>query len=388
MADEVRNGYGYVSEGRVVKKRRPAGSRCLTRPDLLQEAQAIPPGDGTSLDERQIMLLVRLEPSERHSNSPFSLHQKFGWLTWVIGRASSVYNSRGEFYAKYKRFTTVSKHLIDELGIPRECVPRSLSERAWNGNQARLLLEEQEKARRPSTVAQFIPENQFQPESATGGMAFDGAGGYEAQGGRLATTKAGFATYDEPQTTKHESNNEDTLDLDSSFAQPGITIDPAILHSASAQLTPDIPIISIEEPQNKHLATAHHTLKPTKNNSLPPPKTIFVATCAALNDTNAMSSINPEFTQGPLIGTFEFFPTNINLAKVSRYFESQFGLDNPPSGARRLWIKKFVLREDEDGGRTRSYDVTENNWETEILKKILEGDRKRVYLEFGIGFVD
>jgi hypothetical protein len=339
-------------------------------------------------EPRRAPNLVRLEPSERHSNSPFSLHQKFGWLTWVIGRASSVYNSRGEFYAKYKRFTTVSKHLIDELGIPRECVPRSLSERAWNGNQARLLLEEQEKARRPSTVAQFIPENQFQPESATGGMAFDGAGGYEAQGGRLATTKAGFATYDEPQTTKHESNNEDTLDLDSSFAQPGITIDPAILHSASAQLTPDIPIISIEEPPNKHLATAHHTLKPTKNNSLPPPKTIFVATCAALNDTNAMSSINPEFTQGPLIGTFEFFPTNINLAKVSRYFESQFGLDNPPSGARRLWIKKFVLREDEDGGRTRSYDVTENNWETEILKKILEGDRKRVYLEFGIGFVD
>jgi hypothetical protein len=59
-------------------------------------------------------------------------------LIWLV-RASSVYNSRGEFYAKYKRFTTVSKHLIDELGIPRGCVPRSLSERSWNGNQARLL---------------------------------------------------------------------------------------------------------------------------------------------------------------------------------------------------------------------------------------------------------
>jgi hypothetical protein len=76
-----------------------------------------------------------------------------------------------------------------------------------------------------------------------------------------------------------------------------------------------------------------------------------------------VSSVNPEFAEGPLIGTFEFFPTNINLAEVSRHFESQFGLDNPPPGAKRLCIKKFVLREDEDGGGIKSYDVTSENWE-------------------------
>jgi hypothetical protein len=99
-----------------------------------------------------------------------------------------------------------------------------------------------------------------------------------------------------------------------------------------------------------------------------------------------MSSINPEFTEGPLIGTFEFFPTNINLAEVGRYFVSQFGLYNTPPGARRLCIKRFVLREDEDGGRTRGYDVKEENWGWEILKRILNGDEERMYLEFGIGF--
>ena len=66
MTDEARNGYGYVSEGIIVKKLLPAGSRYLNRPDLLQEAQAIPPGVWTNLDERQIMLLVKLGPSERH----------------------------------------------------------------------------------------------------------------------------------------------------------------------------------------------------------------------------------------------------------------------------------------------------------------------------------
>jgi hypothetical protein len=62
MADEAKKGYGYVSEGRVVKKRRPAGSRFNTQHDL-PEVQEIPAGDGTNLDERQIMLLVRLGPS-------------------------------------------------------------------------------------------------------------------------------------------------------------------------------------------------------------------------------------------------------------------------------------------------------------------------------------
>jgi hypothetical protein len=211
-------------------------------------------------------------------------------------------------------------------------------------------------------------------------MAFDGC----VERGRLATTKARFANHDQPQTTKQENNNEDALDLDSSFTQPGIPI----LHSASAQLTPGIPITSIEETLNKHPATAHHTSKPTKNNSLPPPKTIFVATCAALNDSNALPFINPEFLEGPLIGSFQFFSTNINVAEVSGYFESQFGLDNPPPRAKRLCIKKFVLREDEDGGGIKSYDVTESNWERDILKRILEGDGGRVYLEFGIGFVE
>ena len=155
-------------------------------------------------------------------------------------------------------------------------------------------------------------------------------------GGRLATKKAGHSTYGELHTTKKENNNTEIFPSDSSFAQLGIPIDPAILHSASAQLTPDIPITSIEGSSNKHPATAHHTSKPTKNNSLPQPKTIFVATCAALNDANAMSSINLEFLECPLIGTFQFFPSNTDLAEVSRYFEPQFGLDNPPPGARRL----------------------------------------------------
>jgi hypothetical protein len=219
-------------------------------------------------------------------------------------------------------------------------------------------------------------------------MAFDRASGYgnpEAQGGRLTTTTAGFATYNEQNKIKQESESTEMFTLGSSLPQPLTRhpIDLPSLPSTSAQLSPNISSSSIENA----LATAHRASEPARNNPPLLSKTIFVASCAELNDPNAMPYINPAFLETPLFGTFEFFPSNIHLVPVCQYLESQFGLEQCPPSATRLYIKKFVLREDKEEG-TSSFYVTSEYWDTEILPKILNSNSRKVYLEFGIGFRD
>jgi hypothetical protein len=99
--------------GAAIQSRRPKRCGGFTdgRIDLQAEAQAIPPGDGLNLTDRQILLLLRLPKDE------------------AILRATRVYSERTDLFGSHKYLTRMSDAFLKEISVPRYRVPPSLEYR-------------------------------------------------------------------------------------------------------------------------------------------------------------------------------------------------------------------------------------------------------------------
>lgn len=78
------------------------------------QMMALPYSTGENLTDRDILQLARLSPFERHL------------------RASKIFNERGEFYTRYKRFTEMSDARLRREGLLRSWIPRKAGDRPHN----------------------------------------------------------------------------------------------------------------------------------------------------------------------------------------------------------------------------------------------------------------
>ncbi|TGO16926.1 hypothetical protein BTUL_0022g00270 [Botrytis tulipae] len=79
-----------------------------------EQMMALPYSTGENLTDRDILQLARLSPFERHL------------------RASKIFNERGEFYTRHRRFTEMSDARLSREGLLRSWIPRKAGDRPHN----------------------------------------------------------------------------------------------------------------------------------------------------------------------------------------------------------------------------------------------------------------